>query len=65
MLSDEWFDDGESLTRAWRSHYPCASKGIDNVYPSSSNLTTADNQLFITFMVQIWNARSILNVFHQ
>ena len=39
MLSDEWFDDGESLTRAWRSHHPCASKGINNVYPSLSKLT--------------------------
>ena len=39
VLSDEWFDDGESLTRAWRSHHPCASKGIDNVYPSLSKFT--------------------------
>lgn len=32
---------------------------------SSSNLTTADNQLFIIFMVQIWNAIIILYVFYQ
>lgn len=39
VLPDEWFDDGESLTRAWCAHYPCTSKGIDNVYPSLSKLT--------------------------
>ena len=39
VLPDEWFDDGESLTRAWCPHHPCASKGIDNVYPSLSKLT--------------------------
>lgn len=36
-----------------------------DTYFTSSNLTIADNQLFMTFMIQIWNAISILDVFYQ
>ena len=39
MLTDEWLDDGEGLTRTWRTHDPCATERIDNVHPSLAELT--------------------------
>ena len=39
MLPDEWLNDGEGLTRAWRAHHPCATERIDDVHPAPAELS--------------------------
>ena len=38
MLSDEWLNDGEGLTRTRSADHPCTSEGIDDVHPSLAEL---------------------------
>ena len=39
MLTDKRLNDGERLTRAWRSHNPCTTEGVDDIDPSLAELT--------------------------
>ena len=38
MLSDEWLNDGEGLTRTRSADHPGTSEGIDDVHPSLAEL---------------------------
>ena len=38
MLSDEWLNDGEGLTRTRSADHPCTSEGIDDVHPALTEL---------------------------
>ena len=38
MLSDEWFDDRERLTRTRRTDNPCPTEGVCNIHPAFAEL---------------------------
>ena len=38
MLTNERFDDGEGLTRAWCTDHPRSAERIDDVHPSLTKL---------------------------
>ena len=38
VLTDERLDDGEGLTRAWRTHDPSTTERIDDVHPPPAEL---------------------------